>query len=282
MALILVRRRRGGTLFVMSAWGRLPSGAGSLGGGALPPPNQTLIQPLIIGHRGASAHAPENSALAFARARADGADGVELDVLLCKTGEVIVFHDDDLTRLGGRPERIDALSLADLRQIRLRGDARIPTLEEALEACGPDLLVNVELKADGVSTARLATLAERVAEVLARTGTSSRFLVSSFSPRAVGLWMRRARVVPAALLFERAASLPLRRAWAAPWLRPSALNPELVLCTPPRVARWHARGYAVNVWTVDDEAALRACRDMGVDGIITNDPARTRTILSRG
>jgi glycerophosphoryl diester phosphodiesterase len=236
-------------------------------------------RPLVVGHRGASARAPENSVESFARARADGADGVELDVLSCATDEVVVFHDDDLARLGGRPERIDALSLATLRQVRLAGGARIPTLEEAFEACGPELLVNVELKAAGVSAPRLAALADRVADVVARTGTGPRVLVSSFNPFAVRLWMRRAPAIPAALLFERAAPFPLRRAWAASWLRPSALNPELVLCTPPRVAGWHARGYAVNVWTVDDEVALRACRDMGVDGIITNDPGRTRQLL---
>jgi glycerophosphoryl diester phosphodiesterase len=247
-----------------AAWGRRAASAG----------------PLVIGHRGASARAPENSVEAFARARADGADGVELDVLLCATGEVIVFHDDDLARLGGRPERVAALSLAELRQVQLASGARIPTLEEAFEACGPELLVNVELKVGGVAGSRLVALADGVAGVLARTGTAPRVLVSSFSPRAVRLWLRRAPEVPAALLFERAEILPLRRAWAARWLRPSALNPELVLCSPARVARWHALGYAVNVWTVDDEAALRACRDMGVDGIITNDPARARTSLA--
>jgi len=236
-------------------------------------------RPLVVGHRGASARAPENSVEAFARARADGADGVELDVLCCATGEVIVFHDDDLARLGGRPDRIDTLSLADLRRVRLASGARIPTLEEAFEACGPELLVNVELKAGRAGGARLAALVDGVAQVLGRTGTSVRVLVSSFSPRAVRLWMRRAPAVPAALLFERAEPLPLRRAWAAAWLRPSALNPELVLCTSPRVARWHALGYAVNVWTVDDEAAVRACRDMRVDGLITNDPARTRAMI---
>jgi glycerophosphoryl diester phosphodiesterase len=246
-----------------AAWGRREAGAG----------------PLVVGHRGASARAPENSVEAFARARADGADGVELDVLRCATGEVVVFHDDDLARLGGRPDRVDALSLAALRQVRLAGDARIPTLEEALEACGPELLVNVELKAGRRGGAGLAALADGVAGVLARTGTASRVLVSSFSPRAVRLWMRRAPDVPAALLFERAEPLPLRRAWVAAWLRPAALNPELVLCTPRRVARWHALGYAANVWTVDEEVALRACRDMGVDGIITNDPARSRAAL---
>jgi glycerophosphoryl diester phosphodiesterase len=245
-------------------WGRRPAGAG----------------PLVIGHRGASARAPENSVEAFARARADGADGVELDVLRCASGEVVVFHDDDLKRLGGRPERIDALSLAELREVRLKGEARIPTLEEAFEACGPDLLVNVELKALRGDAAELAALADGVARVLDRTGTGPRVLVSSFSPVAVRAWMRRQREVPAALLFERDTPLPLRQAWAAAWLRPSALNPELVLCTERKVARWHARGYAVNVWTVDGEGPVRACRAMGVDGIITNDPARTRELLA--
>jgi len=63
-------------------------------------------QPLVIAHRGASAAALENTVEAFARARADGADGVELDVLACASGQIVVFHDDDLTRLGGRPERV--------------------------------------------------------------------------------------------------------------------------------------------------------------------------------
>jgi glycerophosphoryl diester phosphodiesterase len=235
--------------------------------------------PLVIGHRGASAHVLENTAPAFARARADRADGVELDVSLCATGEVVVFHDDDLQRLAARPERVDALSLTALRAVTLPAGGRIPTLEEAFEACGPELLVNVELKAGGTSAAGLAMLADRVAAILHRTGTGARVLVSSFSPIAVRAWMRRAPQVPAALLFERDAPLPLRRAWAAAWLRPAALNPDIALCTPERVVRWHARGYGVNVWTVDDEAALRACRDMGVDGIITNDPAVSRRIL---
>jgi glycerophosphoryl diester phosphodiesterase len=248
----------------LARWGQRPAGQG----------------PLVVGHRGASARAPENSAEAFTRARADGADGVELDVLQCASGEVVVFHDDDLARLGGRPERIDALTLAELRRIELQGRARIPTLEEAFEACGPELLVNVELKAAFLGGRRIAALVEGVAEVLGRTGASTRVLVSSFNPRAVRLWMRRAPAVPAALLFERAEVTPLRRAWAAKWLRPAALNPELVLCTPARVARWRALGYAVNVWTVDGAAAVRACRDMRVDGIITNDPAATREALA--
>jgi glycerophosphoryl diester phosphodiesterase len=243
-------------------------------------PRAPGAEPLVIGHRGASAIEPENSVEAFARARADGADGIELDVLLCATGEVIVFHDDDLVRLSGRPERIDALSLAELRAVRLSSGARIPTLDEAFEACGPSMLVNVELKAAAdMRLASIAALADGVARAVARAGVAARVLVSSFSPFAVRAWRRRAPDVPAALLFERDLPLPLRRAWAARLLRPAALNPELVLCTRERVDRWHERGYAVNVWTVDGEGPVRACQELGVDGIITNDPARTRKIL---
>jgi glycerophosphoryl diester phosphodiesterase len=243
-------------------WGRRPAG-----------------HPLVIAHRGASARALENTVQAFARARIDGADGVELDVLSCASGEVVVFHDDDLARLAGRPERVAQLALPAVREVALRDGARIPTLDEALEACGPTLLVNVELKAAGVPARTVAALVDGTAAVVARAGAEARVLVSSFSPLAVRLWQRRAPHVPAALLFERAAPLHLRRAWAAPWLRPFALHPEDVLCTPARVARWHRGGYAVNVWTVDDETHLRALRDMGVDGVVTNDPARARGAL---
>ncbi len=234
----------------------------------------------MLGHRGASAHATENTLAAFARARTDGADGVELDVLLCGSGEVVVFHDDDLLRLAGRPDRIDSTPYQELRGVALPGGERIPLLAEALAVTGPDLMVNVELKASGVTRRQIDALVERVAGVVAEAGAGDRVLVSSFNPFAVGAWMRRVPAVRAGLLFEREAPLPLRRAWAARWLRPAALHPEQILCTPARVAGWHRRGYMVSVWTVDGPEAVRACRDMGVDALITNDPGRTRALLS--
>ncbi|MES1165374.1 MAG: glycerophosphodiester phosphodiesterase [Verrucomicrobiota bacterium] len=237
--------------------------------------------PLIIAHRGASAIEPENSLQAFRRAGQDGADGVELDVLQCGSGDVVVFHDDDLARLADRPDRIAALPLSAVRNVRLKSGASIPTLAEALEACGGSLLVNVELKAAGVTPSQVAALVDAVATTLDRAGevVSARVLVSSFSPRAVARWLRRSPRVRAGLLFEREAPLPLRRAWALPWLRPFSVHPESVLCTTAAVRRWHRRGYRVSVWTVDGAAALRQFADMGVDGIITNDPARARAAL---
>ena len=209
--------------------------------------NRGSGRPLVIGHRGSSALEPENSLAAFARAARDGADGVELDVLCCATGDVVVFHDDDLTRLGGRPERIADLSLAALRAVTLTSGARIPTLDEVLDTCGPALLVNVELKTSGAIDRGIPALVDRVAAIVERSGSASRVLVSSFHPVAIWSWMRRAPLIPAGLLFEAGAALP--------------------------------RGHMVNVWTVDDPHTLRALTAMGVDGIITNDPGRARTII---
>jgi glycerophosphoryl diester phosphodiesterase len=235
--------------------------------------------PLVIGHRGASAREPENSVRAFQRAARDGADGVELDVLCCLTGEVVVFHDDDLLRLGGRPDRIDALPFAAVRDVTLSGGVGIPTLEEAFEACGPDLLVNVELKTTGLRDPAVPALIDRVSAILDRTATAARVIVSSFSPVAVWRWQRRRPDVQAALLWESEAPLPLRRAWSLPLLRPQAAHPDQRLLSREMIARLHGAGYAVNSWTVDDPIRLRQLRDWGIDGVIANDPAAARAAL---
>jgi len=239
--------------------------------------------PLLLGHRGASAHVTENTLPAFQRALADGADGVELDVQRCLTGEIVVFHDDDLSRLAGRPERIADLPAQALREIRLRGGGEIPTLAETFEACGPDALVNVEIKYDGYLPSGCAALVEGAAEVIARAGAAGRVLVSSFSPAAIWLWCRDHGDVPCGLLFEKPRPFhrpwPLRTDWLLPLLRSEAVHPEYGLCTVETVRRWHRRGYAVNVWTVDEPARLQRLADLGVDAIITNDPAAARAAL---
>ena len=225
----------------------------------------------------------ENTLAAFQRAMADGADGVELDVQRCRSGDIVVFHDGDLLRLAERPERIADLSLAALREVRLQGGGQIPTLADVLETCGPDALINVEIKYDGLWPLGCAALVAGVAEVVARAGAAARVLVSSFSPAAVWLWRTRHLSVPCGLLFEKPRRFqrpwPLRTDFVLPALDPAAVHPHQTLCTIEAVRRWHRRGYAVNVWTVDDPARIRALAEMGVDAIITNDPAAARAAL---
>jgi glycerophosphoryl diester phosphodiesterase len=240
--------------------------------------------PLVLAHRGASTLETENTLAAFRRAMADGADGVELDVQRCATGEVVVFHDDDLARLAGRPERIDQLSLETLREVRLPRGGEIPTLAEVLEACGPAALVNVEIKYAGLWSKGCQALVDAVADVVNRAGARQRVLISSFSPGAVWRWRKIRPDVPSGLLFEQPRPFhrpwPLRTDILLPLLRPQAVHPEESLCTRESVARWRAQGYAVNVWTVDAPERIAALASMGVSGIITNDPARARSALA--
>lgn len=235
-------------------------------------------RPLILGHRGASALVTENTLDAFARAIADGADGVELDVRLCRGGELVVFHDDDLRRLAGRPERIDAMSLAEVAAIELSSGGGISTLEAVLAALPAPALINVEIKSPGAGRAIATT--ERAIAVVRAAGATDRVLVSSFDPTAVLHARVRAPEIACGLLFHHEMALPLREAWAARMIRPFAVHPDHTLVDARRMRAWRGLGLAVNVWTVDDPAELRRLDALGVDAIITNHPAAACAALA--
>jgi len=228
--------------------------------------------PLIIAHRGASAVAVENTEAAFRAAIDAGADGVELDVRLTSGGDVVVFHDDTLERLSGRRDRVDRLSLRELRRVPLIDGHRILTLAEALEALS-GLLVNVEIKAGAGPVPR--RLAEHTTRVIERSGAADRVLVSSFHPLVLAQ-VRRLSRLPIGYLFHGEQGLPLRRNVPAHLLRAQAVHPHFGLATSARVRAWHRHGFAVNVWTVDDAALTARLVRAGVDSLITDDPAATR------
>jgi glycerophosphoryl diester phosphodiesterase len=249
------------------------------------PPPRLPGRPIVFGHRGASAEAPENTLPAFALAMARGADGVELDAWRCATGEVVVAHDEDLRRTGGSPLRVAESSLAALREVDVGGwkgpafrGTRVPLLAEVFDAL-PDALVNVELK--GVRGRRDPGLAAAVAAVLRDRRAEGRTIVSSFDFGLVADFRAAAPRVPTALLFEPGHAWPLRVPLAALWLRPSALNPELGLATPRRVARWTAGGRGVFVYTVDEPAEIDRLCASGATGFFANDPARAREAVRR-
>jgi glycerophosphoryl diester phosphodiesterase len=227
----------------------------------------------VIAHRGASAGELENTLPAFRRARDEGADAVELDVMRCGSGEVVVFHDDDLQRLFSQSGETRTLPWRVLEALG------IPLLSQVLDELGP-LAVNVELKSHPDWRRRLVDdgLAAEVAKVIA--GHEDKVIVSSFDPLLLRRFRTAAPDVATGLLFAHDQSRPLRDAWAAQLLQPTALHPESLLVDQIAVEGWRARGYLVNVWTVDDPAELRWLAALGVDGVITNRPAASRKALN--
>lgn len=250
------------------------------------PPPRADGRPLVLGHRGASAEAPENTIAAFRLAMERGADGIELDVWRCGTGELVVAHDDDLLRVGGSPLVVRDAPLAALRAVdvgrwkgeRYRGE-RTPLLGEVLEAV-PGAVVNVELKSARFRLPDLG-LARAVARLLRDLGAEERAFVSSFDFRLVAAFRACSPRVATGLLFEDGAPWRGRLELATGVLRPSALNPDLRLVTPERFRRWAGGGRGVFVWTADaPEDVARLCA-LGAAGLYANDPGAARAAVRR-
>jgi glycerophosphoryl diester phosphodiesterase len=228
--------------------------------------------PYVFGHRGVRGAAPENTMTAFQLAAESGADGVELDVRLCRTGELVVCHDPTLERFtGGRDVRSVAdLDLAALARVDVGGGSSVPSLVEVLEfARGRKLRVNVEMKRDVPS--RRAVVRE-TARMLASLGPQLEdIIVSSFDPWMIGYFAWLLPHASRGCLFAEDQRW-LRSGWVAGPLRADAVHPERTLVDEHSCRKWRGRGKLVNVWTVNDVAEAERLAELGVDAIITDVP----------
>src|SRR5690606_5568826 len=101
---------------------------------------------LKIGHRGAKGHVPENTIESIQKARDFGVDGIEIDVHVCATGELVVFHDFTLDRMTNGTGEVGKLSLSELKKLKVNNQFLIPTLEEVLDTIDKKCFLNIELK----------------------------------------------------------------------------------------------------------------------------------------
>lgn len=233
----------------------------------------TAPRPLVIGHRGASADALENSLQAFALAMEQGADGIELDVQLSADGHAVIIHDDTVDRTTTGQGIVTRLTLAELLALRLSNGETVPTLDDLFALLGAEPLYNIELKTRGAVDKGLEAAVARCIEA---NGLASRVLVSSFSPIA----LRRASRylspdVPLGLLRERTATR-----FACRLLGVQADHPEHTLIDAAYMNWAIDNGYRVNTWTVDDLDEIGRLVALGVHGIITNTPGIVRGHLS--
>ncbi len=232
---------------------------------------------LVIAHRGAAAAAPENTLAAFRRAIDDGADLVELDVQESADGVVVVVHDSDLMKIGGSPLKVWEATAEQLRDVDIGSHfspefraERVPTLAEALDVCKGKVRVDIELKSYGHD----ARLEEQVVEIVEAAGVEREIVTMSLDHDMVRTMKR------------------LRPEWTAGVLAAKAIGDlttlpadflavESMMATRRFVRRAHRVGKAVYVWTVNDPAAMLDAMSFGVDGLITDEPARAREVVDR-
>jgi len=236
-----------------------------------------------VGHRGASALAPENTLPAFQLAMESGADEVELDVVRCATGEPVVIHNETVDKTTDGTGTLRHKSLAELKELdagswfdeRFRG-TRIPTLDEVFELVGRRLTVNIEIKGQSI---RADGTEHAVVESIRHHDMADRVIVSSFNP--FRLWRVRSEApeLKTALIFCPRNRLHLRKAWFAPVLKVNGLHAFHSMVDDGFVDRAHRRGRWVYGWTVDDTEEMERLIRTGVDGIVTNNPGLLREVL---
>ncbi|GIW73286.1 MAG: glycerophosphoryl diester phosphodiesterase [Planctomycetota bacterium] len=234
----------------------------------------------VIAHRGASEAAPENTLAAFALARRMGASGLEVDVQATADRRLVIFHDPDTERLCGVPGRVRAMTLAELRRLRVAGEHPIPTLEELLATEDRPASLILELKSYRWHDLAVADLLGRY---LRRTRAHERtpIVVSAFHPVALLKLKRHVPEVPRALLMMRGLRLPLRDGWSRRLVGAGELHLHAALVERARVTAAHQAGRAVIAWTVNDPEQALALRELGVDGVMTDAPDRILAALGQ-
>jgi glycerophosphoryl diester phosphodiesterase len=230
----------------------------------------------VVAHRGAAGKAPENTLASIRQAIADGTDWVEIDVQESADGEVVVVHDSDFMKLAGVDLRVWEATLSQLRAIDVGSwfdpgfaKERVPTLAEVLDIAKGRTKVVIELKYYGHDE----QLERRVVDIVEQADMSDEVAIMSLKYEGI----RKIRA--------------LRPDWTIGLLSATAIGNLARLdvdflavasgmASPGFVRRSQAQGKRVFVWTINDAVSLSRMMSLGVDGVITDEPALAREVMA--
>jgi len=265
-------------------------------------PSDSRPAPLVFAHRGASADLPEHTLAAYLRALDDGADGLECDVRLTRDGHLVCLHDRRLDRTSNGRGPVSRRTLDQLDQLDFGSwhhgataaetdpvpeAKRLLTLDRLLRAvrdAGRPVRLLIETKHPtryGPHVERrLVALLHHHGLAAPEPGDPVRVRVMSFSPLALRRVTRLAPALPTVLLLE--VLVPRLRGGRLPFgVRAAGPGIGLVRARPGLVPALRAAGNEVLVWTVNREADIDLVLWHGVDGIITDHPARVLARVGR-
>lgn len=246
------------------------------------------LRPLILGHRGASAVAPENTLAAFSRAMSDGADGIEFDVRLARDRIPVVIHDATLDRTGLIHLAVSELTAKELQEIDVGGwfahrtrslssSEKLPLLEQVCELFREtDGFLYIEMKCEKDDGAELA---EAVVRLVRDSGLAERVVVESFELPAIAAVKKIDAEIRTAALFEPRLSRPissvrrLRMIDTACDVGADEIALHHSLASARVIEKARQEGLETVVWTVADPAWIGIARSLGIKALITNDPS---------
>lgn len=230
------------------------------------PPHYRFLR---IGHRGARAHAPDNTLLGVRRAAELGADMVEMDLQRTADGQIAVIHDSYLTTPDGRVLPVQHSTLSDLQSVDLGGGERVPTWSEMLRTCEQERLgAYVEIK-DG-------TVIDPLIESLHGQDWAGNCLIGSFRPDWLAEIGAALPQIPTSVLFAspHVDAVALAQAVGARYVHPcwERFAQPSSLLTPEWITRVRQAELGVIVWHEERPAEIAVLRKLGIDGICSDAP----------
>ncbi|RTZ01299.1 glycerophosphodiester phosphodiesterase [Flavobacterium sp. RSP49] len=223
---------------------------------------------VVCGHRGAMGHETENTLASIKKGMELKADMLEIDVFKIKTGEMVVFHDNDLDRITNAKGKIEDYSFDDLRKVLVAGKHQIPTLQEVIETIDKKVVLNIELK--GTNT---ATDTYRIIEEYKKKGWSNKnFFISSFRVDELQTMRSLSKEITIGLLAYKDPIANIIK--TAKTLSAQAINPYYKTLTTENVAIMKANNFKIYPWTVNEPIDINNLQALKVNGIITDYPER--------
>ncbi len=231
---------------------------------------------LIIGHRGASNIAPENTLKAFQKAIELGADYIEFDNRLSKDSEIVVMHDNNTLRTTGHNAEVRDMTLKELKSLDCGEGEKIPTLLEVIEIAKGKIGLQIEVCAGG--------MVEQLISVLRDNDLIQSSIISSFQYKELlNIQKLEPNLKLAFLWLEVIVSPEMIKKFTQKAIRKNlyAVHPFYKTIDIDYLNFAHKNNLKVNAWTVNSKAAMKKFIQMGVDGIITDNIQNAKKALNK-
>lgn len=235
--------------------------------------------PLIVGHRGGRKWAPENTLASFKQC-VDHGYALELDIHKCKSGELVVIHDDDVNRTTDGTGMVKDKTLSELRCLSAGkwydekfAAERVPLLSEVLEVVNGRVPIQIEIKNQPV---KYEGIENDLAALLKSYKAPETLTVISFDHEVLHRFHELAPEYKVGFLDG---GIPYNIGAYAKTIGATAWHPEYSALRLEDIQRAHKAGIRVSPWTVNDAKAWKEMIRLGVDAIVTDDPVGLETLM---
>lgn len=251
---------------------------------------EIFSQPLIIAHRGAMGHAPENTISAFLKAIELGANAIEIDLRQTKDGELVAFHDGSINRTTNGKGKFENFTFVELRNLDagswfniIYKEEKIPTLQEIIDILSDSVLLIIELKGDNNS---YPNIEENTVSLIKKNNIEKQTILKSFDYKV----LKRLRVLAPNIpqIFVYALRIPIIGVTIGTGLNFESiysldveyLQPHRYFVTEEFVRKAEKKGYKIISWGVDSRSSIINALEIGVHGIETDYPERVLSIIN--